>query len=81
MTTGNYPAFPFVETENAKENVNEGISIRTYIATHALQGILAANYLNDGLGKQQAFIFINDAVFLADELINALNQPTNTTAP
>lgn len=58
-----------------------GIELRTWIATHALQGILAANYLNDGLGKQQAFIFINDAVFLADELINALNQPTNTTAP
>lgn len=76
MTTGNYPAFPFVETENAKENVNEGISIRTYIATHALQGLLANS--NDAMYRIPYAKIVEDAVSIADKLIETLNQPTNT---
>lgn len=78
MILGNQPAFPFIDD---KENIREdGMSIRTYIATHAFIARLNNICIDNILSEDDAETVAIEAVLAADKLISILNQP-KTEAP
>lgn len=77
MTTSHDEAFP------CAENQGQGLSIREYLASRAMQGILASGAIREGReGKKSCRqVIVREAVALADDLIAELNRPTAEGKP
>jgi hypothetical protein len=72
-TIGNYSAFArpaFYHPEVGFSFHQEGCTKREHFAAMAMQGLMANNINN----KMQIDILAKQAVYAADELINALNE-------
>jgi len=77
MNKGKFPAFPLprvsIPTGYVEWSGQEGMSLRAYIATHALAGLLAAP---DVHGRPEWFV--HSAVVYADALLAELaKEPTD----
>lgn len=75
--TGNELAYPLTTDAARDSEVHYGLTIRQHFAAMAMQGLLSN--MKNGYDKKAAVSYADDAVYLADALIERLNQEDVTS--